>query len=100
MQLALIRESDIRSKLVRKLSEANQQIRQLKKEVQISLQLGGVDCKFLHSSLWEVTNFRHYFMQVQEKDDKMFRCRSELASMELELQVWFVHLILQEMNDI
>ncbi|CAK9217699.1 unnamed protein product [Sphagnum jensenii] len=55
-QLALIRESDIRSKLVRKLSEANQQIRQLKKE-------------------------------VQEKDDKMFRCRSELASMELELQV-------------
>jgi hypothetical protein len=56
MQLALIRESDIRSKLVRKLSEANQQIRQLKKE-------------------------------VQEKDDKMFRCRSELASMELELQV-------------
>ncbi|KAH9571341.1 hypothetical protein CY35_02G089500 [Sphagnum magellanicum] len=55
-ELALIRESDIRSKLVRKLSEANQQIRQLKKE-------------------------------VQEKDDKMFRCRSELASMELELQV-------------
>ncbi|CAK9215645.1 unnamed protein product [Sphagnum troendelagicum] len=54
--LALIRESDIRSKLVRKLSDANQQIRQLKKE-------------------------------VQEKDDKMFRCRSELASMELELQV-------------
>jgi hypothetical protein len=51
MQLALIRESDIRSKLVRKLSEANQQIRQLKKEVQISLQLEGVDCKFLHSSV-------------------------------------------------
>jgi hypothetical protein len=55
-ELALIRESDMRSKLVRKLSEANQHIRQLKKE-------------------------------VQEKDNTMFRCQSELSSMELELQV-------------
>ncbi|CAK9198827.1 unnamed protein product [Sphagnum troendelagicum] len=55
-ELALIRESDMRSKLVRKLGEANQHIRQLKKE-------------------------------VQEKDNTMFRCQSELSSMELELQV-------------
>ncbi len=62
MQLALIRESDMRSKLVRKLSEANQHIRQLKKEVQVSLQSWHIDCNVLHSSAWEVTNVWHYMM--------------------------------------